>query len=410
MRRNTDPLIRLATRVALATLAAVPLALAVQPGAAVAQPARPARPAPRSCAAAPGTRATTRCLTAVRRSTRLNRTAPTVARLHGAARRPGATPPADVSSLCSQGFSNPDRFTSCSDDGWEIDNTETTDGVTTVVGTLSFEIISSAQFGTNGTLTWSLDANIVTDVGTGTLSGGLSGTIGTKCGIQPSVCLTDSGNDGFDIALEPLTTTTWTWDQSDNGNAVTIANSVDNLTGFIGVVLDLNAPGNPVLVDDSAGNTLWGRCDNVISPADCVDPNGPMFVAFDATTNPLIGPVADHVYNAEAALPSHWGNPNYGDSAGLTRDMNDNDINANRDVACPAGQTPPGMSCDEYPMATTHQGAAFSAPGDWSIAYVPPSANNSQGGVLENFYAFYHVLDGDEYFVQAIRSDGSSSW
>jgi len=312
--------------------------------------------------------------------------------------------------VCDGGASNPDRFTSCSDDFWDITETETVDGVTTVIGELPVEISASAQFGTDDVLNWTLSAEIITGPGEGTLSAGLSGTISTKCGARPDVCETDSSSDSEPIALEPETSTVHAWDQSDNGDVRVIANSVDDLTGFIGVVLDLEAPSNPVTIDDASIDTLWGRCDNIVGESDCVDPFGPIAVAFDATTNPAIGPVADHVFQAEAALPSHWGNPNFGDSAALTRDMSQADQDANRAVACPSGQTPPGQSCDEYPMASTHQGAAFSAPGDWSIAFVTPGANDSQGGVLSSFYRFFHVLDGDEFFVLAVRADGSSSW
>jgi hypothetical protein len=388
-------------------------------GAVTAAPAATPGPAP-----APGKQCTTvsrgatvalRCVVANHGAKRLDRRASDPTRLrHLATSTPTAArtvTPRAVSVQCDQGVSNPDRFTSCSDDFWEITETETVDGVTTVIGELPVEIFASAQFGTDDILNWTLSAEIITGPGEGTLSAGLAGSAGTKCGQRPDVCETDSApGDSEPIALEPETSVLREWDQSDNGNVITTANSVDDLTGFIGVILELEAPSNPVTIDDASIDTLWGRCDNVVGEADCVDPFGPIAVAFDATTNPVIGPVADHVFQAEASLPSHWGNPNFGDSAGLTRDMSQADQDANRAVACPSGQTPPGQSCDEYPMASTHQGAAFSPPGDWSTAFVTPASNDSQGGVLANFYKFFHVLDGDEFFVLAVRADGSSSW
>jgi hypothetical protein len=385
-------------------------AVATPPAAAAPRPA--AVPQQKCTTVSRGATTATRCVVA-NHSTSLDRrpSSPTQLRrlaTSAAASRPAA--PRAVSVLCDQGVSNPGRFTSCSDDFWDITETETVDGVTTVIGELPVEIFASAEFGTDDVLNWTLSAQIITGVGEGTLAGGLSGSISTKCGQRPDVCETDSASDGEPIALEPETSTDHAWDQSDNGNVRTTANSVDDLTGFIGVILELEAPSNPVTIDDASGDTLWGRCDNVVGDDDCVDPFGPIAVAFDATTNPAIGPVANHVFQAEAALPSHWGNPNFGDGAGLTRDMSQADQDANRAVACPPGGTPPGQSCDEYPMASTHQGAAFSAPGNWSTAFVPPGANDSQGGVLSNFYSFNHVLDGDEFFVLAVRADGSSSW
>jgi Deoxyribonuclease NucA/NucB len=331
--------------------------------------------------------------------------------------------PNSVSTLCSQGFFNPTRFTSCSDEYWSMWEYVITNGVEEIIGEIDFEIQSSVVFGiSDGLLDWTLDALIIVEDTFGTLAAGVSGGLGTGCGQRPSVCLTN-GNDTEPITLVDGGTYSQEWEQSDNGNAVgVIANSTDYVTGSVGVVLDLASPDQPTgwLIDDANGNTLYGRCDNIIEPADCVDPYGPMFVKFDATATPLVGPVADHIYAAEAALPSHWGNPNYANS-GLTRTMSDADESANRAIACPPGQTPAGQSCDEYPMATTKQGAAFSAVGDWSTAYVPVSANSSQGGTLNSFYALDHVLDirtpspagfptEDEFYVQAVRSDGSSSW
>ena len=110
-------------------------------------------------------------------------------------------------------------------------------------------------------------------------------------------------------------------------------------------------------------------------------------------------------------LPSHWGNPTYnGGTSYLNMDTYAPDVNANRAVACPSGKTPPGESCDEYPMASTHQGASFVGLGDWSTVYVPPSANSSQGGIMTSFSSTYQVIDGDPFFVEAVLSDGSHAW
>jgi RHS repeat-associated protein len=52
----------------------------------------------------------------------------------------------------------------------------------------------------------------------------------------------------------------------------------------------------------------------------------------------------------------------------------------NRKAACPPGKYP-GMSCDEYPYASTAQGGAGA-----STAPVPLSEQQSQGGTLSRFY------------------------
>jgi hypothetical protein len=61
-------------------------------------------------------------------------------------------------------------------------------------------------------------------------------------------------------------------------------------------------------------------------------------------------------------------------------------------------------------MASTYQGASRSAPGNWSAVTVPDAANDSQGGVMRTFYDHDRVLDGDFYYVLAVRDDGSQSW
>jgi hypothetical protein len=320
-----------------------------------------------------------------------------------ATNRPQTTP-RDVPGICAQGYYNPDRFTSCSDEQWTIQETETVDGVTTVTGTLPLDIVSSAQFGTDDTADWTLSAILNVGTGTGTLEGGVAGDMSTGCGHNPEVCeITTGGTVPVDLTSDE--TLNDQWEEIDNGPARSTNNTVDNLTGYLGVVLDLEGPaGNPFEINDAADNTLYGRCDTVNPGFDCVDALASIAVAFDATTNPKIGPVADHVYAAEASLPSHWGNPNIGQA--LTRATDETIIDANRAAAC--ANVPP--SCDEYPMASTYQGAATAAPGDWSAVTVTSAANNSQGGVLNNFYSFDRVIDEDPFYVLAVRADGSQSW
>lgn len=87
--------------------------------------------------------------------------------------------------------------------------------------------------------------------------------------------------------------------------------------------------------------------------------------------------------------------PAYAYDNPLTRATNPSTINANRNAAC-ANVAP---SCDEYPMASTYQGAGFQP--DFSTASVPASANSSQGGILSQFYGTNRVLDGDPFWVSA---------
>jgi hypothetical protein len=323
------------------------------------------------------------------------------------AQKPKSDTLASIPPGCDGGSFNPDRFLSCSEEGWNITETEEVDGVPTITGTVPILITSSAQFSIDtGTASWILSAEIDVGGANGTLAHGVEGTMGTACGNHPEVCETTKGDEFQPIALTSFSTHTAEWEQIDNGPAVDTNNSVDLLDGYLGVVLELEGGlSNPVELDDAEFNSLHGRCDSVNPGLDCVDQAADIAVAFDATFVPLVGPVADHVFKAEASLPSHWGNPNYSNSA-ISRTTNQKIIDRNRNTAC-TGVAP---ACDEYPMASTYQGASRSAPGDWSAVTVPDSANDSQGGVMSVFYQHDRVLDGDFYYVLAVRADGSQSW
>jgi len=333
------------------------------------------------------------------------------ARRTAAAAGRSAAPLAALTDECEQGVSNPTRFVSCSDDTWTLTHTRTVNGVTTVVGTLPFEVISSAEFTeaptSNLVPDWHLTVGVFTSAGTGTLAAGTTGTILSTCGRNPAVCET-AGSDAFPITMTPGGAVGFNWQQSDSGFVNTQPDAQDYLDNKIGAILDLNTPAGVREANDATAGTLWARCDSVFTPAACVDEYGPIYVAFDATVKPAVGPVADHIYTAQANLPSHWGNPVTGQP--LLHAIDDAVETANRNAACPAGQTPAGQSCDEYPMASTYEGASLSAAGDWSIAYVPVAANSSQGGTLNTFYSEDRVVDLDAFYVLAVRANGSSSW
>lgn len=64
-----------------------------------------------------------------------------------------------------------------------------------------------------------------------------------------------------------------------------------------------------------------------------------------------------------------------------------------------AGNT---FQCDEYPFASTHQGA-FTAGTNYSARPIRARDNESGGALLGAFYSFNRMLDGsapDPYFVQ----------
>lgn len=131
------------------------------------------------------------------------------------------------------------------------------------------------------------------------------------------------------------------------------------------------------------------RCDNEIqgAAAGCVVPG----IAPVLTTMTNVPHIAANIRSVQAAGPNHYGRES--DGKPLTR--NSSLQNANNAVACPPKVHPIGTSCDEYPFATTDQGASKTMQPDWGTAYVPTSEQSSQGGYLSNFYRQFRVLDGN---------------
>ncbi|GAA4227774.1 hypothetical protein GCM10022254_16280 [Actinomadura meridiana] len=58
-----------------------------------------------------------------------------------------------------------------------------------------------------------------------------------------------------------------------------------------------------------------------------------------------------------------------------------------RDVACPKSiPRPPGQNCDEYPFASTWQGAHWVPATEWTCKFVPKGENDFQGGDITKFF------------------------
>lgn len=108
----------------------------------------------------------------------------------------------------------------------------------------------------------------------------------------------------------------------------------------------------------------------------------------------------------------------------LQRTTNRSVIGANRRVSCPKsrGRRPKHYSCDEYPFATTYQGAAANphrgvtfrqchistlprrrADPRWDACMVPATQNSGAGGVLPTFWARHRTLDNDRFWVRITR-------
>jgi len=127
--------------------------------------------------------------------------------------------------------------------------------------------------------------------------------------------------------------------------------------------------------------------------------------------NPGMALVAKHMAIATGALPGYQDLP--GDPGRYTPlTYAPQRESANRAVACPASLKPPpgedakNDTCDEYPLASTLEGAASGDP--YSICWVPHSQNSSQGGFFSGFRAQNRLLSnpqdaaaGDQFYVHA---------
>ncbi|MFF0250001.1 DNRLRE domain-containing protein [Streptosporangium sandarakinum] len=61
-----------------------------------------------------------------------------------------------------------------------------------------------------------------------------------------------------------------------------------------------------------------------------------------------------------------------------------------------------GKECDEYPFASTYEGAGR---GDWnfSVKYVTKAHNKDHGNYLKAFYARYRIADKDQFYVKIVE-------
>jgi hypothetical protein len=177
------------------------------------------------------------------------------------------------------------------------------------------------------------------------------------------------------------------------------------------VTLDINKP----LIGNGSGPVTAAvprvRCDSLFSNRGwgCVFPDsGPQRYFLNSGFFP---DVAEHVAASQASgVPGH--------DIPLTRQMN---TDANREVACPDSRPKPqGMSCDEYPFASTKEGAASAPdngetfwwcqigdlpvvpdkPARWSACMVDAGENFDAGNDLGEFYADWRVISGDTFFVE----------
>ncbi|MFJ9461348.1 NucA/NucB deoxyribonuclease domain-containing protein [Kitasatospora sp. NPDC101447] len=137
------------------------------------------------------------------------------------------------------------------------------------------------------------------------------------------------------------------------------------------------------------------RCDDQVgSYAGCVSYYGQPSL----NTMALLPAIAANIRTVQTNGSLHYGLVGVGRP--LTRDTSAQ--RANRRAACPPpGPQPAGTTCDEYPFATTREGAANpnSAPPNSGSVWAPEAEQNSQAGYISSFVQNERVLEGDQYWV-----------
>jgi len=328
-------------------------------------------------------------------------------------RRPAAAAPIIPPAQCvfiPGVLVNPDRFTACLDTLWQVTDLLIIDGVPHPMGTFDMNDLQWASFsGTSAS--WTHGMLMMALTGTGSLLGGFEAELYSGCFLAQGICTAVSltSPDPQTVTILPRGTYAFGWSEFDQGPSSLTTGASNNLSPFMGVQFLNTAPDGATA--PFFDHVRAGRCDTIARTTDgCVNQNFTPTVTYSGVTHPLVAPVAQHIFTAEHTLAVNWGVPpgHFANDQPLTRDMNPADIRLNNLVACRGVTLAPGQNCDEYPLATTHEGAAFQ--NAFSALAVPASANSSQGGTTRAFYRNNRVIDGDPFYVLAILANGTRSW
>lgn len=155
------------------------------------------------------------------------------------------------------------------------------------------------------------------------------------------------------------------------------------------------------------------RCDNATGGSPrrigCVVPAFSPTLNYSRSTNPGL---SSHISKAQTSgLPGAVGS-----NSPLVRITDQATIRGNRNLACGNAPILAGLSCDEYPLASTGQGLAAGGTSRTfdgcqldrpratgtvgvSVCMVAATEQNSQGGLTSKFYQSQRVLDGDSFYV-----------
>lgn len=167
---------------------------------------------------------------------------------------------------------------------------------------------------------------------------------------------------------------------------------------------------NPAAPDDIVEETVESdfnlpiRCDYQAAGLDaphygCVYKK---FISVHEVPMRILPAYAGHIADAQATgLP---GAPSEGSNV-LKRLRDQAKIDRNRTKACAAAPSPrpDGLECDEYPFASTYQGASTANPPiGWSWRLISAAENGAGGEHLKRFYRAFRIHDKDPFWVKVI--------
>jgi len=165
------------------------------------------------------------------------------------------------------------------------------------------------------------------------------------------------------------------------------------------LILVVNILGPVIIFPITLGGPITkARCDSEKfqgnPPPGCVNPD--FKPTFKLTASDGVPDITAHIARAQRTLKQAWGLK--GSGPALHRTTDDALIDRNRRVSCPPNRKrPTGKNCDEYPFASTEEGAANNP--DFSWAWVNARQNSVAGGKLGSFYAKNRVIDKDAFWV-----------
>ncbi|MGA4867289.1 NucA/NucB deoxyribonuclease domain-containing protein [Streptomyces lavendulocolor] len=142
-------------------------------------------------------------------------------------------------------------------------------------------------------------------------------------------------------------------------------------------------------------DTFWNKANTArtLSPG-CVFPS---FTSTMTTMQSLPG-ISQNIKNVQSR-GRKLGAPG---GAVIRREAREAKIQANRNAVCPSSQRPPspGLSCDEYPFASTLEGGVNVPANSRGTAWVPIDEQRKQGGRIQTFHKKERILHGDGFWVK----------